>query len=190
MYNNYNDALTFYKIILFLDIFCIDFNIYRQVSFSCFCLSFTVIPKSDIRRAQFKGSKSMPAVDASSPEPIVSSTKETEEIPVAIEMSSTGRPAETTNLHLKYLLQVTDSELQNMSREVPSSQTISMGVPSGGKPMTNTQLVLAPVTTSQPSENFIFQEIIKMPVSEKGVEKYHVKSDSLEQQGKLSYRWL
>ncbi|CAE1290971.1 HIVEP [Acanthosepion pharaonis] len=148
----------------------------------------TIIPKSDIRRAQFKGSKSMPAVDASSPEPIVSSTKETEEIPVAIEMSSTGRPAETTNLHLKYLLQVTDSELQNMSREVPSSQTISMGVPSGGKPMTNTQLVLAPVTTSQPSENFIFQEIIKMPVSEKGVEKYHVKSDSLEQQGlKLVY---
>ena len=132
---------------------------------------FTVVPKSDIRRAQFKGSKSMPAVDASSPEPILSSTKEAEE---TIEMSSTGRPAETTNLHLKYLLQVTDSELQNMSREIPSSQTMSMGVPSGGKPMTNTQLVFAPVTT---------RDIIKIPVSEKGVEKYHVKSDSLEQQG-------
>ncbi|XP_052823204.1 uncharacterized protein LOC106872863 isoform X1 [Octopus bimaculoides] len=141
-------------------------------------------PKSDIRRAQFKGSKSMPPIDTSSPGPITQPIKDAEESPFLTSMlsSSTDRPVDSYNLPLKYLLQVTDSELQNMSRQVPTSQKMSMA----GDGTAITQLVLRPVSSGQSNvlqDNVILSDIIKMPVSERGIEKYQLKPDTIESQG-------
>lgn len=102
---------------------------------------------------------------------------------------TSGQPRR--NLSLEALFRVTDTELQNISRQSPdaSGALKIMEVASTSQSTHVTQVSTS--TESQPApEGGVnsLHEVVKLPVSEKGIEKYQLKSDTLEEQGlKLVY---
>lgn len=80
---------------------------------------------------------------------------------------------------MEALFQVTDNELQNISRVSPSEGALGVG---------DVDHMTITVRTTDEDDEQATQRVVVIPVSEKGVEKYQLKSDSLEEQGlKLVY---
>ncbi|XP_064597261.1 uncharacterized protein LOC135463763 [Liolophura sinensis] len=93
--------------------------------------------------------------------------------------SGGDQSVEKRNLSLEALFQVTDNELQNISRVSPSESALGDG---------DVDHMTITVRTTDEDDDQTTQRVVVIPVSEKGVEKYQLKSDSLEEQGlKLVY---
>ncbi|KAL3891878.1 hypothetical protein ACJMK2_004120 [Sinanodonta woodiana] len=100
---------------------------------------------------------------------------------------------ERRNLSLEALFQVTDTELQNITKQHPDVLQSQLEANQADQSDTSTFNNAESEGSQDTTEGLIgepgvYREAVKIPVSESGVEKYQLKSDTLEQQGlKLVY---
>ncbi|KAK3610097.1 hypothetical protein CHS0354_032192 [Potamilus streckersoni] len=95
---------------------------------------------------------------------------------------------ERRNFSLEALFQVTDTELQNITKQRPGVQQAQVVPSEVDQSKARRSEVSQENTEGLIGEPGVYREAVKIPVTESGVEKYQLKSDTLEQQGlKLVY---